>query len=49
MLKRVPWPVILQIVPELSAGGAERTAIEMAEAVTLAGGRALVRIGGRPA
>ena len=42
MLKRMPWPVILQIVPELSAGGAERTTIEMAEAVTLAGGRALV-------
>jgi glycosyltransferase involved in cell wall biosynthesis len=42
MLKRSPWPVILQIVPELSAGGAERTTIEMAEAVTLAGGRALV-------
>ncbi|MGO9486742.1 MAG: glycosyltransferase family 4 protein [Rhodomicrobium sp.] len=48
MLKRVPWPVILQIVPELSAGGAERTAVEMAEAVTLAGGRALVvSAGGR--
>ncbi len=48
MLKRMPWPVILQIVPELSAGGAERTTIEMAEAVTLAGGRALVvSAGGR--
>lgn len=48
MLKRMPWPVILQIVPELSAGGAERTAIEMAEAITLAGGRALVlSAGGR--
>jgi glycosyltransferase involved in cell wall biosynthesis len=42
MLKRCPWPVILQIVPELSAGGAERTVIEMAEAITLGGGRALV-------
>ncbi len=42
MLNRSPWPVILQIVPELSAGGAERTAIEMAEAVTLGGGLALV-------
>jgi glycosyltransferase involved in cell wall biosynthesis len=42
MLKRSPWPVILQIIPELSAGGAERTAIEMAEAITLGGGRALV-------
>ncbi len=48
MLKRMPWPVILQIVPELSAGGAERTTIEMAEAVTQAGGRALVvSAGGR--
>src|SRR6516165_6676951 len=42
MLKRMPWPVILQIIPELSAGGAERTTIEMAEAVTQGGGRALV-------
>jgi glycosyltransferase involved in cell wall biosynthesis len=48
MLKRSPWPVILQIVPELSAGGAERTTIEMAEAITLGGGRALViSAGGR--
>jgi glycosyltransferase involved in cell wall biosynthesis len=48
MLKRMPWPVILQIVPELSAGGAERTTIEMAEAITLGGGRALVvSAGGR--
>src|SRR5579883_1520615 len=42
MLNRSPWPVILQIVPELSTGGAERTTIEMAEAITLGGGRALV-------
>ncbi|MBT3070287.1 glycosyltransferase family 4 protein [Rhodomicrobium sp. Az07] len=42
MLKRSPWPVILQVVPELSTGGAERTAIEIAEAVTLGGGKALV-------
>src|SRR5215468_8101017 len=48
MLKRMPWPVILQIIPELSAGGAERTTIEMAEAITLGGGRALVvSAGGR--
>ncbi len=48
MLKRMPWPVILQVVPELSAGGAERTTIEMAEAVSRAGGRALVvSAGGR--
>ncbi len=44
----MPWPVILQIVPKLSAGGAERTTIEMAEAITLGGGRALVlSAGGR--
>ncbi len=48
MLKRMPWPVILQIVPDLSTGGAERTTIEMAEAITLGGGRALVlSAGGR--
>ncbi|GGE44648.1 glycosyl transferase [Marinicauda pacifica] len=33
---------ILQVIPELDAGGAERTTIEIAEAVTAAGGRALV-------
>lgn len=42
-----PWPdlsgkTILQVIPDLSAGGAERTTVEMAEAVTQAGGRALV-------
>ncbi len=42
MLKRSPWPVILQIVPELSTGGAERTTIEIAEAVAKGGGLALV-------
>lgn len=42
MLNRNPWPVILQVIPELSTGGAERTTIEMAEAVTLGGGLALV-------
>jgi len=48
MLKRMPWPVILQVIPELSAGGAERTVIEMAEAVVIGGGRALVlSAGGR--
>ncbi len=35
-------PVILQIVPALETGGAERTAIEVAEAIVLAGGKALV-------
>ncbi|MCC5996340.1 MAG: glycosyltransferase family 4 protein [Oceanicaulis sp.] len=34
--------VILQLIPELDAGGAERTTIEIAEAVTRAGGRCLV-------
>jgi glycosyltransferase involved in cell wall biosynthesis len=42
MLKRMPWPVIMQVIPELSAGGAERTVIEVAEAVVQGGGRALV-------
>jgi glycosyltransferase involved in cell wall biosynthesis len=32
----------MQVIPELSTGGAERTAIEMAEAITLGGGGALV-------
>ena len=41
------WPnlfgkTILQVIPDLSAGGAERTTVEMAEAISLAGGRALV-------
>ena len=35
-------PTILQIVPELETGGAELSAIEMAAAITDAGGRALV-------
>ena len=48
MLNRNPWPVILQVIPELSTGGAERTTIEIAEAVTLGGGLALiVSSGGR--
>ena len=33
---------ILQIIPELDTGGAERSTIEIAQAVTAAGGRALV-------
>ncbi len=41
-------PVILQVIPRLDTGGAERTVIEVAEAVTLAGGKALVAAeGGR--
>jgi glycosyltransferase involved in cell wall biosynthesis len=35
-------PTILQIIPELDTGGAERTVIEVAEAVARAGGKALV-------
>ncbi len=46
MLKRGPWPVILQVIPELSTGGAERTAIEMAEAIAMGGGLALVATSG---
>jgi glycosyltransferase involved in cell wall biosynthesis len=38
----MPLPTILQIIPQLDTGGAERTVIEVAEAVTRAGGRALV-------
>ncbi len=33
---------ILQVIPELDAGGAERTTIEVAEAIVASGGRALV-------
>lgn len=41
------WPdltgkTILQVIPDLSAGGAERTTIEMAQAISASGGRALV-------
>jgi glycosyltransferase involved in cell wall biosynthesis len=35
-------PTILQIIPRLDAGGAEVAVIDMAEAITAAGGRALV-------
>lgn len=35
-------PTILQIIPRLDAGGAELAVIDMAEAVTRSGGRALV-------
>ena len=47
------WPdlsgkTILQIIPDLAAGGAERTTVEMAEAITGAGGKAIVvSAGGR--
>jgi hypothetical protein len=35
-------PVILQIIPALGTGGAERTVIEVSEAIVAAGGQALV-------
>ncbi|MBN8911214.1 MAG: glycosyl transferase, partial [Rhizobiales bacterium] len=35
-------PTILQIIPELDTGGAELSAIEIADAVVRADGRALV-------
>ena len=35
-------PTILQIIPKLETGGAERTVVEMSAAITGAGGRALV-------
>lgn len=34
--------IVLQVIPELDAGGAERTTLEVAEAIAQAGGRALV-------
>lgn len=39
-------PVILQILPALQQGGVERGTLEMAEAITQAGGRALVASSG---
>ncbi len=35
-------PIILQVIPDLDTGGAERTVLEVAEAVVRAGGKALV-------
>lgn len=35
-------PTILQIIPNLDTGGAERTSVEIADAIVTAGGRALV-------
>ncbi|MAP95557.1 MAG: glycosyl transferase [Ponticaulis sp.] len=37
-----PGLTVLQVIPELDAGGAERTTLEIVEAVTTANGRALV-------
>lgn len=34
--------ILLQVIPQLEAGGAERTTLEVAQAVAAAGGRALV-------
>ncbi len=34
--------ILLQVIPQLEAGGAERTTLEVAQAVVAAGGRALV-------
>lgn len=38
--------IVLQVIPELDAGGAERTTLEVAEAVIREGGRALVASAG---
>ena len=35
-------PIILQIIPKLETGGAERTVVEVCAAITRGGGRALV-------
>lgn len=40
--KLSPKPTILQVVPALETGGAERTAVDVARAVVKAGGRAIV-------
>lgn len=37
-----PKTVVLQVIPELDTGGAEQTTLDIAAAVTAAGGRALV-------
>ncbi len=37
---------VLQVTPELNAGGVERTTIELAEAISRAGGLALVASAG---
>jgi glycosyltransferase involved in cell wall biosynthesis len=39
-------PTILQIIPRLDTGGAERTTVEMTAAIVAAGGRALVATAG---
>jgi len=41
-------PVVLQVLPALGTGGVERGTVEMTEAITKAGGRALVASAGGP-
>ncbi|MFQ5955371.1 MAG: glycosyltransferase family 4 protein [Kiloniellales bacterium] len=41
-------PVVLQVLPGLGTGGAERSTIDVAEALTAAGGTAIVASGGGP-
>ncbi|WP_246176676.1 glycosyltransferase family 4 protein [Parvibaculum sedimenti] len=41
-----PRPAILQVIPSLNIGGAERTTIDMARAIIAAGGRAVVASSG---
>lgn len=41
-LKPTQRPAILQVIPQLDGGGAERTVVEMSAAITRAGWRALV-------
>lgn len=41
-----PRPVVLQVIPALEIGGAERTTVDIAEAIAAAGGRALVASSG---
>lgn len=43
-----PGATILQVLPSLASGGVERGTVEMAEAITRAGGRALVASAGGP-
>ena len=40
------FPTILQVLPALNAGGVERGTLEIAAAITEAGGRALVASAG---
>jgi glycosyltransferase involved in cell wall biosynthesis/ADP-heptose:LPS heptosyltransferase len=43
-LRDIPGPglTVLQVIPDLETGGAERTAVDIAHAITRAGGRAIV-------